>query len=105
MLALKVDRSRGNSDRACQWSRPEGRAALPAAVRSDPLFWAVVAELLQRADQLDGALAALEEAIALEPSSAVYQNNRIVLLQQLGREDEAAAAWRKLQDKGEVDGS
>jgi tetratricopeptide (TPR) repeat protein len=26
MLALKVDRSRGNSDRARQWSRPEGRA-------------------------------------------------------------------------------
>ena len=104
MLALKVDRSLGNSDRARQWSRPEGRAALPAAVRGDPLFWAVVAELLQRDGHLEGALAALEEAIALEPTSAIYRNNRIVLLQQLGREGEAAAAWRELQEKREVDG-
>ncbi len=61
----------------------------------DPLLWACVSLNLQQAGDEPVALAAIERAIALDPKSALLRNNRVVLLQKLGRLQEARAEWRR----------
>jgi tetratricopeptide (TPR) repeat protein len=63
----------------------------------DPVLWALASRVLQEAGDPESALRAIEEAIRLAPADAVYQNNRVVLLQELGRTEEAQQAWQRLQ--------
>ncbi|HPF69765.1 MAG TPA: tetratricopeptide repeat protein [Candidatus Krumholzibacteria bacterium] len=73
--------------------------ALPAAepaVAGDALFWARVALNLLNAGQPAAGLKAADRAIALEPDSAVYRNNRVVLLLKLGRDRDAEAEWQNV---------
>ncbi len=42
------------------------------------------------------ALVAADRAVTLAPDNVVYRNNRVVLLIQLGRQDEAAQEWEKV---------
>jgi len=61
----------------------------------DPLLWARLSLNLQQAENDAGALAAIDRAIARDPDSALLRNNRVVLLQNLGRMEEARAEWRR----------
>lgn len=84
----------------------EGRLGTPAHSRAfatsaeragdlpdDALFWGRVALNLLESEEFAAGLAAADRAVALEPDSVVYRTNRVVLLQRLGREDEARAEW------------
>ena len=70
--------------------------AAPAPVAADPLFWGRVALNLLKAHEEEAGLVAVDRAIALDPASVVYRNNRVVLLTRLGRHDEAAREWAKV---------
>jgi tetratricopeptide (TPR) repeat protein len=59
----------------------------------DALFWGRVALNLLEVDEFTAGLAAADRAVALDPGSVVYRTNRVVLLQRLGREDEARSEW------------
>ena len=67
--------------------------APPTAVAEDALFWGRISLNLLKAGQWEAGLAAADRAVALEPDSAVYRNNRVVLLLRLGRDEEAAREW------------
>ena len=65
----------------------------PPCVADDALFWGRVALNLLKAGRWQAGLGAADRAVALEPDSAVYRNNRVVLLLRLGRDEEAAREW------------
>lgn len=70
--------------------------SVAAAVRDDALFWGRVALNLLKGGDYEAGLAAADRAVALAPDNPVFRNNRVVLLLKLGRQDEAAAEWRRV---------
>lgn len=56
-------------------------------------FWALVARNLQRAGRPGEALEALDRALALEPGNPRYLHNKVSVLLDLGREEEARRLW------------
>ena len=92
-LILRADRALGQTERARSWAQRTGAmATFPSEVAADALFWAVVAELCELGGFLPEALRAIDAAVALAPDNAIYRINRAAVLQQLGRDDEAARA-------------
>jgi len=73
-----------------------GRRVIPSRLLAESGFWAVAGSNLQAAGELVRALAALDQALALEPDNVVYMRNRVVILQDLGRADEARREWEKV---------
>lgn len=71
---------------------------VPEAVLHSAPFWGQVALNLLVAGQYLPGLAAVDQAVALEPREIVYRNNRVVLLQRLGREAAARQEWQRVQD-------
>lgn len=69
---------------------------IPVSVADDPVFWGQVSHNLLIAGYHGEALAAVDKAIALSPTEVVYLNNRVVLLQKLGRHEEANREWEKI---------
>ncbi len=68
----------------------------PPAVADDALFWGRVALNLLKAGHWAAGLTSADRAVALEPDSVVYRNNRVVLLLRLGRDEEAAREWENV---------
>ncbi len=89
----------GVSDQSLWFARrlvEEGETlGLPGSVADDPWFWGQVSINLLASGRHGEALAAVNRAIALEPVSVVFLNNRVVLLQKLGRHQEADREWEK----------
>ena len=76
--------------------RPEAGATAGAGggYQSPPAaFWALVAGNLQRAGRPAQALEALDRALALDPGNRRYLHNRVSVLLDLGREEEARRLW------------
>jgi len=69
-----------------------GVLRLPA----DAGFWGRVALNLLATEKYDDGLLAIDRAIALVPEDVTNRNNRVVLLQRLGREEEAAREWEEV---------
>lgn len=70
----------------------------PLSVQNSSPFWGRVSYNLLQANQNNLALVAVDRAIALAPENVVYRNNRVVLLIQLERHDEARLEWEKVLD-------
>ncbi len=85
----------GDVDHSRAYVRSLAEGQAPAAVAADALFWARVALNLLAADDPAAGLTAADRAVALEPESAVYRNNRVVLLLRLGRREEASREWER----------
>lgn len=72
----------------------------PVKLSGDPFavstFWAVASNNLLVTGHYTEALVAVEQAIILSPSSVVYLNNRVVLLQKLERFEEADQRWQEV---------
>jgi len=66
-------------------------------VGGDPLFWALVSLNLLKAEHFSESMAAVEKALSLDPENIVYLNNRVVLLQKLGLQEDAVREWEKIQ--------
>jgi len=75
------------------------RARFTEALARDPQLWqahSALAELAVRAQDLEGALAELDRALALSPRQARTWERKIEVLKALGRADDAAAAEQQL---------
>jgi len=69
-----------------------------ALARRDPAdaaAWSCIGYILAERRQLDGALAAFEQARALLPEEAAAQFNAAFVLQRLGRDGEAVEGFRR----------
>ena len=77
--------------------RARGKSGLPleGGWGESSLLWARVSLNLQEIEDTENALAAIDRAISLDPESALLRNNRVVLLQELGRLEEARTEWRR----------
>ena len=76
------------------------------ATRADSTFapaWIDLGLLLQRATQWEGALLSFDRAIRLQPSFTAPYLNRIQILMQLGRKDEAIERIRELEEREGID--
>ena len=78
------------------FTEAEGSGALSGDSGVVATFWAVVSNNLQVTGHYSEALVAVEQAILLLPSSVIYLNNRVVLLQKLKRFDEADQRWQEV---------
>lgn len=87
---------------AANADEPErARRRLAQALERNPQLWqahAAIAELEIRAQQLEGALAKIDEAIALAPAESRLWRRKIELLRALGRDDEASETERRLAE-------
>jgi tetratricopeptide (TPR) repeat protein len=100
-LLLQADRERGITERARRLAPGGAEAAeVPASVRDDPRFWALVSELCLVGDDPAAALAAIDAAIALAPQDGRWHHNRAAVLLRLGREKEAAEALARARSLG-----
>ncbi len=93
-VLVQADRQLGLSGRACRWAS-EPVAGLPDGWRPPARFWAVTAEICLARGRPAGALTAIDRALALDDSVAIYHHNRAAVLLELGREREARAALAK----------
>ncbi len=85
------------SSRAVSLAAGDGSGQLPLApLMADAPFWAVAGANLQSAGRPEEALQALDLALAVAPGNVVYLRNKVAILQELGREDEAARLWNKV---------
>ncbi|MGD9547070.1 MAG: tetratricopeptide repeat protein [Candidatus Krumholzibacteriia bacterium] len=73
-----------------------GNRSLPAGLLADGVFWAKVAGNLLAAGDPAGALEAADRSVTLEPDNAIYRNNRVAILLELGRESEAREEWARV---------
>jgi tetratricopeptide (TPR) repeat protein len=97
-LLAEADRERGRGERwlgLVRESRPG--FSLPSDLREQPTFWAVIAEALRRDGRFEDALAAIDSALVRAPGDTVFLVNRIVLLEELGRESEREEAVERLR--------
>jgi tetratricopeptide (TPR) repeat protein len=69
---------------------------IPACVMNDAVFWGQISLNLLMAGYHGEAINAVDRAIELSPTNVVYLNNRVVLLQKLGRHEEATRQWDKV---------
>ncbi len=69
---------------------------IPESIAADSIFWGQVSLNLLVTEYYDEALIAVNRAISLASENVVFLNNRVVLLQKLGRNDEADREWEKL---------
>lgn len=74
----------------------EPEKALPEAITTDAVLWAQVSMNLMEGTTDPEALVAIDRAILLDGNQVVYRNNRVVLLQRLGRQDEAEEEWKRV---------
>jgi tetratricopeptide (TPR) repeat protein len=92
MLLLSADRALNETERARDLvEHPERLTTL-----ADASLWGLVGYLCLEAGCDDEALAAFDRAISLEPDNAVYRNNRVVVLNRLGRRAEAREEWERV---------
>jgi Flp pilus assembly protein TadD len=100
LLLAEADRARRRAERwpALLAESPSG-ASLPASVRASAPFWSVVGQALHESGRTAEALAAVDLAVARAPRDTVYWNQRIALLQELGRDKEARTLYRRLQER------
>lgn len=87
---------------AANAGQPErARLRLTEALARDPSLWqahSALAELAVRAQDLEGALAELDRALAVAPRQTRVWERKIEVLRALGRGEEAAAAEAKLAE-------
>ena len=83
--------------RAEAWARDLAAGSLlPAVMYEDAGFWATVSLCLQRGGEPAEALVAIDQALKLKPDDVIFLNNKVALLQRLGRQDEAKALWKRV---------
>lgn len=87
---------------AANAGQPErARLRLNEALARDPSLWqahSALAELAVRAQDLEGALAELDRALAVAPRQVRVWERKVEVLRALGRADEAAAAEARLAE-------
>jgi len=93
-LLLEADRRLGDPERALRWVESDA-AAVRRLQRPEHQAWALLAEMCLAGDEPDAALVAIDRAIALEPRTAAYHQNRAAILVALGREDAARDALER----------
>ncbi len=91
-LLLSADRVLGESKRARDLAQHPGRLTTPA----DASLWGLVGYLCLEAGFDAEALTAFDQAISLEPDNPTYRNNRVVVLNRLGRRTEAREEWERV---------
>lgn len=107
MLAAEAEGQLGVAARSLVWvqSQVEDSAQvkpsepgsdLPGDLLTDPVFWGRVSLNLLEAGYFQEGLWAADRAIGLDGRNAVYRNNKVVLLLELGRTEEAAREWEKV---------
>ena len=80
----------------------EARAALLRSIELDPNVAAArveVGKIYLKAGDLDGAIAQLQQALALDPSERTATYQLMVALRKAGRAQEAAALARKVREQ------
>ena len=95
-LLLEADRAVADPARALSLvggSRESDSAAGPGS--GDAALWGQAAVILIEAARDAEALIAVDRALALDPRQPAYRNNRVLLLDRLGRRAEADAEWRR----------
>lgn len=90
-LLLDVDRQLKRPARALRWVAEDAEAVRRVA-RPTHQVWALVSEICLAGDRPDAALLAVDRALVLEPTTAVYHHNRAAVLVALGRDTEARQA-------------
>ena len=68
----------------------------PSQVGEYALFWARAGLNLIAAEYWQAALTATTHAVRLEPGNVVFRNNRLVVLQHLGHDEEASREWDEI---------
>lgn len=102
-ILAETDSKLGLRDRARIWTEglkpdgtTEGVGEIPAEVVDDAHFWGVVAVNLLGGEAYNAALSASDQAIALDPDNVTYLNNKVVVLEKLGRHAQAKALWARV---------
>jgi tetratricopeptide (TPR) repeat protein len=80
------------------------RRAQAQNIDVDTNFWLAFAESLKESGDLNGAIAALESAVAKDPEARVNARIAVWLIQE-GRIADAAAPAKRAVDRGEMDGN
>jgi tetratricopeptide (TPR) repeat protein len=69
---------------------------LAEGLLTDPPFWGRISLNLLESGHLEEGLRAADRAVELDPGNVIYRNNRVVLLLELERDEEAALEWAKV---------
>jgi|GEM_PF-1231232 len=103
-LAVESEGRLGRSDRSMAAAATlvgasgagEPNPGFPDDLLTDPVFWGRVSLNLLETGFFEEGLAAVDQAIELDPDNAVYRNNRVVLLLKLERREEAELEWERV---------
>ncbi len=79
---------------ANQLVSPVQRDDLPPNVIDDSVFWAMISLNLMNSGLNSEGLSAADRAVELEPDNVVFRNNRVALLQKMGKFDQADREWK-----------
>ena len=69
----------------------------PASVGDNAVFWGRIALNLIGSQDWEQALTAADRAVQLDPDNTAYRTNRVVILQGLGRDEEATREWEEIR--------
>ena len=69
----------------------------PPSVADYALFWGRIALNLIGSQDWEQALTAADRAVQLDPDNTAYRTNRVVILQGLGRDEEATREWEEIR--------
>lgn len=95
-LVQAEGRRAGEPVRSRDFVRDLAAGQPPSPVADHALFWARVGLNLIAADDWELALTATTRAVELDPANVTYRNNRLVVLQRLGHDDEASREWNEI---------
>ncbi len=90
-ILLEADRVVGSPDRA----RELAGASSPPDAAGEARLWSLAAVVCLEQGFLVEALQAADRAIGLDPSDAASRQNRALILERLGRHEEAVAEWER----------
>ena len=66
-------------------------------MEDNALFWGRIALNLIGSQDWEQALTAADRAVQLDPDNTAYRTNRVVILQGLGRDEEATREWEEIR--------
>jgi len=110
ILLAEADLESGSQKRSLEWTSmlkeagvptslsdiPALMPGLPGRILKQPHFWRTVSLNLLNGTNYEEGLIAADLAIILDPGNVIARNNRVVLLEKLGRQNEAVLEWEKV---------